>query len=222
MGKLLLVEDDLEMQGLIKTYLEQARFEVLATDLPSKALGLLKEHQGNIDLVILDLTLPQMDGFELCKQIRNISQLPIIISTARGDIYNKIQGFEKGADDYLAKPYEPAELIARINAMLRRFKPKEMVFDSLSINIQRREVKMGGIIVELTNTEFDILVFLVENRLHPISRETIANTISAIHEDSLLRSIDTHVRNLRAKLGDNAKEPRFIQSVWGIGYKFCL
>lgn len=222
MGKLLLVEDDLEMQGLIKTYLEQARFEVLATDLPSKALGLLKEHQGNIDLVILDLTLPQMDGFELCKQIRNISQLPIIISTARGDIYNKIQGFEKGADDYLAKPYEPAELIARINAMLRRFKPKEMVFDSLSINIQRREVKIGGIVAELTNTEFDILVFLVENRLHPISRETIANTISAIHEDSLLRSIDTHVRNLRAKLGDNAKEPRFIQSVWGIGYKFCL
>lgn len=222
MGKLLLVEDDLEMQGLIKTYLEQARFEVLATDLPSKALGLLKEHQGNIDLVILDLTLPQMDGFELCKQIRNISQLPIIISTARGDIYNKIQGFEKGADDYLAKPYEPAELIARINAMLRRFKPKEMVFDSLSINIQRREVKIGGIVAELTNTEFDILIFLVENRLHPISRETIANTISAIHEDSLLRSIDTHVRNLRAKLGDNAKEPRFIQSVWGIGYKFCL
>lgn len=222
MGKLLLIEDDLEMQSLIKTYLEQARFEVLATDLPSRALELLREYQGNIDLAILDLSLPQMDGFELCKQIRSISQLPIIISTARGDIYNKIQGFEKGADDYLAKPYEPAELIARINAMLRRFKPKEMVFDSLSINIQRREVRNGSSVVELTNTEFDILVFLVENRLHPISREAIANTISAIHEDSLLRSIDTHVRNLRAKLGDNAKEPKFIQSVWGIGYKFCL
>lgn len=222
MGKLLLIEDDLEMQSLIKTYLEQARFEVLATDLPSRALELLREYHGNIDLAILDLSLPQMDGFELCKQIRSISQLPIIISTARGDIYNKIQGFEKGADDYLAKPYEPAELIARINAMLRRFKPKEMVFDSLSINIQRREVRNGSSVVELTNTEFDILVFLVENRLHPISREAIANTISAIHEDSLLRSIDTHVRNLRAKLGDNAKEPKFIQSVWGIGYKFCL
>lgn len=222
MGKLLLIEDDLEMQGLIKTYLEQARFDVLATDLPSKALDMMRENQGGIDLVILDLTLPEMDGFELCKKIRSISQVPIIISTARGDIYNKIQGFEKGADDYLAKPYEPAELIARINAMLRRFKPKEMVFNNLSISIEKREAKLNHQVLDLTNTEFDILVFLIENRLHPISREAIANTINAIHEDSLLRSIDTHVRNLRVKLNDNAKEPKFIQSVWGIGYKFCL
>ncbi|MDO7253022.1 response regulator transcription factor [Helicobacter cappadocius] len=222
MGKLLLIEDDLEMQGLIKTYLEQARFDVLATDLPSKAMELMKENQGGIDLVILDLTLPEMDGFDLCKKIRAISQVPIIISTARGDIYNKIQGFEKGADDYLAKPYEPAELIARINAMLRRFKPKEMVFDNLVISIEKREAKLNNQVLDLTNTEFDILVFLIENRLHPISREAIANTINAIHEDSLLRSIDTHVRNLRVKLNDNAKEPKFIQSVWGIGYKFCL
>ncbi|PAF47942.1 DNA-binding response regulator [Helicobacter sp. 12S02232-10] len=222
MGKLLLIEDDLEMQGLIKTYLEQAKFEVLATDLPSKATALLKENHSSIDLIILDLTLPEMDGFELCKKIRSISQVPIIISTARGDIYNKIQGFDKGADDYLAKPYEPAELIARINAMLRRFKPKEMVFNNLSINIQKREAKLDDQVLDLTNTEFDILIFLIENRLHPVSREAIANTINAIHEDSLLRSIDTHVRNLRAKLNDNAKEPKFIQSVWGIGYKFCL
>lgn len=222
MGKLLLIEDDLEMQGLIKTYLEQARFDVLATDLPSRALDMMKENQGAIDLVILDLTLPEMDGFELCKKIRSISQVPIIISTARGDIYNKIQGFERGADDYLAKPYEPAELIARINAMLRRFKPKEMVFDNLSISIEKREARLNHQVLDLTNTEFDILVFLIENRLHPISREAIANTINAIHEDSLLRSIDTHVRNLRVKLNDNAKEPKFIQSVWGIGYKFCL
>ncbi|PAF46680.1 DNA-binding response regulator [Helicobacter sp. 12S02634-8] len=222
MGKLLLIEDDLEMQGLIKTYLEQAKFEVLVTGLPSESLELLKEYQGSIDLVVLDLTLPEMDGFELCKKIRAISQVPIIISTARGDIYNKIQGFEKGADDYLAKPYEPAELIARIHAMLRRFKPKEMVFDNLAINIQKREAKIDHQVLDLTNTEFDILVFLIENRLHPVSREAIANTINAIHEDSLLRSIDTHVRNLRLKLNDNAKEPKFIQSVWGIGYKFCL
>lgn len=222
MGKLLLIEDDLEMQGLIKTYLEQARFDVLATDLPSRALDMMRENQGGIDLVILDLTLPEMDGFELCKKIRSISQVPIIISSARGDIYNKIQGFEKGADDYLAKPYEPAELIARINAMLRRFKPKEMVFDNLSISIEKREARLNHQVLDLTNTEFDILVFLIENRLHPISREAIANTINAIHEDSLLRSIDTHVRNLRVKLNDNAKEPKFIQSVWGIGYKFCL
>lgn len=222
MGKLLLIEDDLDMQGLIKTYLEKANFDVIATHLPSKALELLKTNQGCIDLVILDLTLPEMDGFELCKKIREISQIPIIISSARGDIYNKIQGFDRGADDYLAKPYEPVELIARVNAMLRRFKPKEIIFDSLNVNTQKREVKIDGNVIDLTNTEFDILVFLIEKRLHPVSREAIANSISAIHEDSLLRSIDTHMRNLRAKLGDNAKEPKFIQSVWGIGYKFCL
>lgn len=221
MAKLLLVEDDLEMQGLIVTYLRQAGFEVVATASPIESLEILTQ-QKNIDLIILDLTLPEMDGFELCKRIRTFSGTPIIISTARGDIYNKIQGFEQGADDYLAKPYEPVELIARINAMLRRFKPKEMVFDNLSINVSKREALIDGKNIDLTNTEFDILIFLIENRLHPVSREAIAHSINAIHEESSLRSIDTHVRNLRAKLGDSAKEPKFIQSVWAIGYKFCL
>lgn len=221
MAKILLIEDDLDMQGLIVTYLKQAGFEAIATASPTKSLEILKQ-QKSIDLIILDLTLPELDGFELCKKIRTFSNIPIIISSARGDIYNKIQGFEKGADDYLAKPYEPAELIARINAMLRRFKPKEMNFDNLSVNISKREVMLDDKILDLTNTEFDILIFLIENRLHPVSREAIANSIGAIHEDSSFRSIDTHVRNLRAKLGDSAKEPKFIQSIWAIGYKFCL
>ncbi len=220
MGKLLLIEDDLEMQGLILTYLNQAGFESIAAEHPNKALEILKSEK--IDLIILDITLPEVDGFELCKKIRTFSSIPIIISTARGDIYNKIQGFERGADDYLAKPYEPAELIARVNALLRRFKPKEMIFDNLTINTQKREVNIDGKKIDLTNTEFDILVFLIENRLYPVSREAIANSINAIHEESSLRSIDTHVRNLRAKIGDSAKEPKFIQSVWAIGYKFCL
>ena len=222
MGKLLLIEDDLEIQSLILTYLKQADFECIATHSPSKALEILKENKDRIDLIILDLTLPEMDGFELCKKIRTLTNIPIIISTARGDIYNKIQGFEKGADDYLAKPYEPVELIARINALLRRFRPKECIFDDMRVNIQKREVFINEKKIDLTNTEFDILVFLIENRLHPVSREAIARSINAIHEDSSLRSIDTHVRNLRSKLGDSAKEPKFIQSVWAIGYKFCL
>ncbi|MCE3037551.1 response regulator transcription factor [Helicobacter sp. faydin-H20] len=221
MGRLLLVEDDLEMQELIVAYLKQAGFESIATPSPLQALEILSTQKG-IDLAIIDLTLPDMDGFELCKKIRSFSSIPIIISTARGDIYDKIQGFEKGADDYLAKPYEPAELVARINALLRRFKPKELEFDNLSINVQKREALIDGRNIDLTNTEFDILIFLIENRLYPVSREAIANSINAIHEESSLRSIDTHVRNLRAKLGDSAKEPKFIQSVWAIGYKFCL
>ncbi len=222
MSKVLLIEDDLEMQGLIKIYLEQAKFQVITTNSPSKALEILKEQRAYIDLIILDLGLPEMDGLDLCNQIRQMSKVPIIISSARGDIYNKIQGFDKGADDYLAKPYEPVELIARIEALLRRIKPKESVFDNLVVNTQKREVYLDNKLVDLTNTEFDILALLIENRLHPISRESIANAISAIHEESSLRSIDTHVRNLRIKLNDNAKEPKFLQSVWGIGYKFCL
>lgn len=222
MGKILLIEDDLDIQGLIKTYLEQAGFEVITTASPIKGLEIIKENRSEIELIILDLGLPQMDGLEFCKKVRQDSKIPIIISSARGDIYNKVQGFEKGADDYLAKPYEPVELIARINALLRRLKLKESVFGALRIDVQKREVYLSGALVDLTNTEFDILALLIENRLHPISRESIANTISTIHDDSSLRNVDTHIRNLRIKLNDNAKEPKFLQSVWGIGYKFCL
>ena len=220
MDKLLLVEDDLEMQKLIITHLEKANYEVYSTDLPSNAITILQTK--HVDLIILDLTLPEIDGFKLCKKIRKITQVPIIISSARGDIYNKIEGFDKGADDYLAKPYEPIELVARINALLRRLKPKSLVFDNLSINVDERSVYINDKAVELTPTEFDILLFLAENKQKPMNREQIANNIMAIHEDSTLRSIDTHIRNIRMKINDNAKEPKFIRSVWGIGYKFCF
>lgn len=221
MHKLLLIEDDLEMQSLIVAYLTQSKYNVIATDLPSKALEIL-ESKENIDLIILDLTLPEMDGFKLCKKIRSITQIPIIISSARGDVYNKVEGFDKGADDYLAKPYEPVELLVRVNALLRRLKPKNMEFDNMSINIETRNVVIDGMHIDLTPTEFDILLFLIENRQKPMSREQIANNITAMNEDSTLRSIDTHIRNIRSKINDNAKEPKFIQSVWGIGYKFCI
>lgn len=222
MNRILLIEDDLEMQSLIVSYLKQSKYEVLATHSPSKALEIL-EGREQIDLIILDLSLPEMDGFKLCKKIRAISQVPIIISSARGDIYNKVEGFERGADDYLAKPYEPVELLARINAHLRRrVKPKEMNFGDISINVENRSLLLNGANIELTPSEFDILLLLIENRQKPISREQIANGINAISEDSTLRSIDTHIRNIRAKLNDSAREPKYIQSVWGIGYKFCV
>ncbi len=221
MSKILLIEDDLDMQGLIVAYLTQAKYNVIATHLPSKALEIL-EGRDNIDLVILDLTLPEMDGFKLCKKIRKITQAPIIISSARGDVYNKVEGFDVGADDYLAKPYEPVELLARINALLRRLKPKNMEFDNMQINVETRSIVVDGMSVDLTPTEFDILLFLIENRQKPMSREQIANNITSMGEDTTLRSIDTHIRNIRSKIDDNAKEPRFIQSVWGIGYKFCI
>lgn len=221
MHKLLLIEDDLDMQSLIVAYLTQSKYNVIATHSPYKALEIL-EGRDNIDLIILDLTLPEMDGFKLCKKIRKITQVPIIISSARGDVYNKVEGFDVGADDYLAKPYEPVELLARINALLRRLKPKNLEFDNLQINVESRSVIVDGMNVDLTPTEFEILLFLIENRQKPMSREQIANNITSMGEDSTLRSIDTHIRNIRNKIDDSAKEPRFIQSVWGIGYKFCI
>lgn len=220
MHKLLLIEDDLDMQGLIVAYLTQSKYNVIATHSPAKALEIL-EGRDSIDLIILDLTLPEMDGFKLCKKIRKLTQAPIIISSARGDVYNKVEGFDVGADDYLAKPYEPVELLVRINALLRRLKPKNMEFDNLQINVESRSVVVDGMNIDLTPTEFSILLLLAENRQKPMSREQIANSISSMGEDTTLRSIDTHIRNIRSKIDDSAKEPRFIQSVWGIGYKFC-
>lgn len=221
MHKLLLIEDDLDMQQLIVAYLTQSKYNVIATHSPAKAIEIL-EGRDSIDLIILDLTLPEMDGLKLCKKIRKLTQVPIIISSARGDVYNKVEGFDVGADDYLAKPYEPVELLARINALLRRLKPKNMEFGGLQVNVEARSVVVDGMSVDLTPTEFEILLFLIENRPKPMSREQIANSIATMGEDSTLRSIDTHIRNIRAKIGDSAKEPRFIQSIWGIGYKFCI
>ena len=221
MHKLLLIEDDLDMQQLIVAYLTQSKYNVIATHSPAKAIEIL-EGRDSIDLIILDLTLPEMDGLKLCKKIRKLTQVPIIISSARGDVYNKVEGFDVGADDYLAKPYEPVELLARINALLRRLKPKNMEFGALQVNVEARSVVVDGMSVDLTPTEFEILLFLIENRPKPMSREQIANSIATMGEDSTLRSIDTHIRNIRSKIDDSAKEPRFIQSVWGIGYKFCM
>ncbi len=221
MHKLLLIEDDLDMQQLIVAYLTQSKYNVIATHSPAKAIEIL-EGRDSIDLIILDLTLPEMDGLKLCKKIRKLTQVPIIISSARGDVYNKVEGFDVGADDYLAKPYEPVELLARINALLRRLKPKTMELGGLQVNVEAHSVVVDGMSVDLTPTEFEILLFLIENRPKPMSREQIANSIATMGEDSTLRSIDTHIRNIRSKIDDSAKEPRFIQSVWGIGYKFCV
>lgn len=219
---ILIVEDDLEIQSLLSAYLSQAGFTTLVTGSPSKALEYLDKKGAQIELIVLDLTLPEMDGLALCKKIRQLYDMPIIISSARGDINNKIKGFDTGADDYLAKPYEPAELIVRINARLKHSKTsKFMEFDNLKIDIESRSVTLDGEDIKLTGAEFDILVFLVNKKNKPVSREDIACGVGNIHYDSSLRSIDTHIRNIRSKLGDDVKTPKFIKSVWGIGYKFC-
>ncbi len=220
MIELLLVEDDVAMQELIKTYLAGFEIRTHALVSPLQALSLLRREPKKFDILVLDLMLPEMDGLDLCREIRKICATPIIISSARGDLGNKILGFELGADDYLAKPYEPRELVLRINALLRRNKKDISVIGDLRIDYAKKEVYLNNSLLELTPTERELLLLLVRKKGEPVSRETLASMIENIHESSYSRSVDTHISNLRAKLGDDVKQPRFIKSVWGIGYKF--
>ena len=220
MYRILIVEDDLDMQKLLQDYLRQSGMEAVTTDNPNIALEWVQ--QGGFHLAVLDIMLPVMDGLKLCEEIRKISDIPIIMSSARGDISSKMLGFQNGADDYLAKSYEPIELVARINALLKRYTQNQrIVYKDLEVDSTKHKVNVGGFEVELTPAEFEILMLLLSNKGKPFSRSALSQAISAIAPDSSLRSIDTHIRNLRAKLGDDAKTPKYIQSIWGIGYKFC-
>ncbi|MWV62862.1 response regulator [Helicobacter saguini] len=223
MIKILVLENDLETFNSLQQYLSEFDYEPIFLESTDKILSTIMENR--IDVILIDLVLndaDEKDKFYICRQIREITKMPIIITSFSNDVGHKISAFEDGADDYLTKPYHLDELNARIKALLRRLETQEMIFGSLQIDPKKRIVKLKNEYLELTNTEFDILLFLIENRLQPVSRDRIAHTINAIHEDTGLRSIDTHIRNLRNKLGDSAKEPKYIQSVWGIGYKFCI
>ncbi len=220
MQEILLIEDDLDMQTLIGDYLQNYDFLVKAFDKPKEALLHLEQHKENYSLVVLDLMLPQMDGFDVCKKIRELSNIPIIISSARGEMSDKILGFNFGADDYLAKPYEPRELVLRINAILRRSTKKSKKVGDFEIDEANMEIKVEGLLLDLTKIEYDILHLFLQNSDKVLSRESISNAVSGIEYNSKERTIDMHISNLRQKLGDDPKDPQYIKSVWGIGYKF--
>jgi len=214
LSKILLIEDDLEMQEEISEYLKNFGFEVDFTDNPIEALKIFK----NYELIILDLMLPKMDGFDVLKEIKK-SDIPVIISSARGDIGNKITGFELGADDYLAKPYEPRELVLRINALLKRKNSTIIKISDFTIDKEKREVKIDNYPIPFTQIEYEIFYYLIKNRGKVISREQILHSTS-LHPDTQNRTIDMHISNIRHKIGDEPKNPKYIKSVWGIGYKF--
>lgn len=220
MHNVLLIEDDLDMQTLICDYLKNYDLHVEAFVKPLEALSHLEKNRDRYSVVVLDLMLPQMDGFDVCKKIRQISAIPIIISSARGEIGDKILGFDLGADDYLAKPYEPRELVLRINAILRRGMDKHKIVGSFEINEDRHEIKIDGLLLDLTKIEYDILNLFLQNIGKVLSREFISNAVSGIEYNSKDRTIDMHISNIRQKLGDDPKDSQYIKSVWGIGYKF--
>ena len=220
MPKILLIEDDLDMQELITDYLQNYDFEVKAFAKPKEALFYFENNKNSCSLVVLDLMLPQMDGFDVCKKIRQISTIPIVISSARDQISDKILGFDFGADDYLAKPYEPRELVIRINSILRRAVNKSKTIGDFEIDEDKMEIKIEGYLIDLTQIEYDILHLFLNNSDKVLSREVISNAVNGIEYNSKDRTIDMHISNLRQKIGDDPKDPQYIKSVWGIGYKF--
>ncbi|MEM5557851.1 response regulator transcription factor [Aliarcobacter cryaerophilus] len=216
--RVLLVEDDLQMQSLIVDYLKDYGFIVTAFDNPKDVLEDFKLN-SDYSIIILDLMLPFMDGFDLFNKLKNIKDIPIIISTARGDIGNKIHGFELGADDYLAKPYEPRELVLRIESILKRNSNKSFKIGDFTIDKDNRTVLIDDYAIDFTKIEFEIFIYLVENKNKISSREQILNATS-LDINTKNRTIDMHISNIRAKIGDDSKNPKYIKSVWGIGYKF--
>ncbi|MCT7573323.1 response regulator transcription factor [Aliarcobacter butzleri] len=216
--RVLLIEDDKDMQKLIVEYLKEYDFDCVAFDQPKDVLEHFKI-DNNYSIIILDLMLPEMDGFDLFKKLKQIKDIPIVISSARGDIGNKIHGFELGADDYLAKPYEPRELVLRIEHILKKDFNKTINIGNFIIDKENRTVLIDNYPVDLTKIEFEIFLFLVENQNKISSREQILNA-SSLDINTKNRTIDMHISNIRFKIGDDSKNPKYIKSVWGIGYKF--
>ncbi|MFV0564145.1 response regulator transcription factor [Malaciobacter mytili] len=214
--KVLLIEDDIQMQKLIVEYLKDYNLDCTAVSHPKETLKILKEK--NFSIIILDLMLPKMDGFDLFKQIKKICNTPIVISSARADIGNKIHGFELGADDYLAKPYEPRELVLRIEYILKKIFNNIHKISDFTIDKINKEVYLEDYPIDLTKIEYEIFLFLCENLNKVSSRQQIINATS-LNEDTKNRTIDMHISNIRQKIGDDSKFPKYIKSIWGIGYK---
>jgi len=219
---ILIIDDDAKLNKLLTEFLGDFGFNILSATHPQDGLKKLKHKSP--DLVILDVMLPGMDGFEVCKTIRQNSAVPIIMLTARGELMDKVVGLELGADDYLPKPFEPRELVARIHSVLRRAKniddSRPQTFGPLKIDYARHIVKLDAENVELTTNEFAALALLTRNPGKVLSRDEILQELRGIDCDAFNRSVDITMSRLRQKLKDDPKSPAFIKTVWGTGYVF--
>jgi DNA-binding response OmpR family regulator len=224
MTKVLLIDDDERHSALLKSFLHKYGIEL---DCAGEATaGLAKLASGKPDLLLLDVMLPGKDGFEICREVRKKSDIPIIMLTARGDVIDRVSGLELGADDYLGKPFEPRELVARIQTILRRTATRgthekgKLRFEGLEIDTEARTVSVDGDPVELTSMEYELLYTLAKNAGSKMSRDEILSELRGIDTAILTRSVDIMVSRVRQKLNDSAKPARFIQTVWGRGYVF--
>jgi len=222
--RILLVEDDPRLAEMLCEYLGQAGFSVSVAPLGVTALERLAA--ADYDAVVLDLMLPDMDGLDVCRQLRTKADTPVLMLTARGEPIDRIVGLELGADDYLPKPFEPRELLARVRAILRRRSrtapgEKPLTFGRLEIDTAAHIVRLDGVQCELTGYQFDLLVTLAKNAGRVLSRDALLDAVKGEQLESFDRSIDVHVSRIRAAIEDNPKKPRRVITVRGSGYVFA-
>lgn len=224
MSRILIVEDELDLANIIKDYLVKELYEVEICTEGDKAIEIFDKFKPS--LVILDLMLPGMNGYEICQNIRKKSTIPILILSAKIDEFDKVKGLDLGADDYITKPFRPRELLARVNAQLRRsqvFNKENLeIIEIENIRIYTKEykVKKDGRDLDLSRNEFELLVFLSKNPRQVFSREQLYDRIWGFDSYGDLNTVTVTINRLRQKIEDNPKNPKYILTVWGVGYKF--
>lgn len=217
--RILVVDDESRMRKLVRDFLVKSHFDVLEAEDGEQAVDLFFREKG-IALIVLDVMMPKMDGWQVCREIREYSQVPIIMLTARGDEQDELQGFQLGVDEYISKPFSPKILVARIEAILRRTQSAEgeglLSCGGIAIDKNAHQVLIDGEPVELSYKEFELLTYFVENKGIALSREKILNNVWNYDYFGDARTIDTHVKKLRSKMGEKGD---MIKTIWGMGYK---
>ena len=217
--KILVVDDEARMRKLVKDFLIKSKFDVLEAGDGEEAVDIFYENK-DIALILLDVMMPKMDGWEVVREIRKYSQVPIIMLTAKSDEKDELLGFELGVDEYISKPFSPKILVARVEAILRRtnyLDDGDMEVGGIYLNQSAHEVKIDGKVIELSFKEFELLTYFITNQGVALSRERILNNVWNYDYFGDARTIDTHVKKLRSKLGDKGE---YIKTIWGMGYKF--
>ena len=223
MKKILIIDDDKKLTDLLEEFLGENKFKTKSIH---ESVNAVSEVDGfSPDLIILDITLPEMDGFQVLRSVRKEHETPVIMLTARGEISDRVVGLDLGADDYMPKPFEPRELLARINSILRRVnEPSSLIdileFDGLYIDKMKQEILLDKQLVHLSTTEFEALVLIAEHAGETLDREFLVENLRGIQWQSFDRSIDVLVSRLRNKLGETPERTRFIKTVHGVGYIF--
>ena len=218
--KILVVDDESRMRKLVRDFLEKKGYAVLEAGDGIEAMDLFYKEK-DISLIILDIMMPRMDGWQVCREVRQTSKVPVIMLTARSDERDELQGFELGVDEYISKPFSPRILVARVEAVLRR--STNMAEDAskdiggITIDKSAHLVKVDGEVIDLSFKEFELLTYFVENQGIALSREKILNNVWNYDYFGDARTIDTHVKKLRSKLGEKGN---YIKTIWGMGYKF--